>query len=173
MAYVVLILMVFFCAVAFIQQQNKEKVNAGSQDKMIKTLLGYYKTLREHQEETKANSFVIGYAQEEHRGKLQDNPQKMAVRINDEKGARRDGAAELGMEVIEIKGQFFYQFPVELESKLSSAELTAVLSRIKEKIESKYPDDFVGRAVSYITVVINGKKLLDMLDDGYHAPENH
>ena len=34
---------------------------------------------------------------------------------------------------------------------------------IKEKIEERYPDDFVGRAVSYLTVVIDGKKVMKHL----------
>ena len=76
----------------------------------------------------------------------------------------RDGAAELGMDVLEVKEQFFYQFPVELEKEMENAELVAVLTRIKQKIEERYPDDFVGRAPNYLTVVIDGKKLLKHLD---------
>jgi len=68
------------------------------------------------------------------------------------------------MEVIEINGQYFYQFPVELEKEMENAELVAVLTRIKAKIEERYPDDFVGRAPDYLTVVIDGKKLLKYLD---------
>lgn len=160
MAFVILILMVFFCFIAFRQQMMREKVNSGAQDQLIKKLLKSYKILREHQEDTKANAFVIGNAQEEHRGSLRDKPDVLAVRILDEKGTRRDGAAELGMEVIEIKDKFYYQFPEKLDKKMDDAELAAVLARIKEAIETKYPDDFVGRAVNYITVVIDGQKLL-------------
>ena len=165
MAFVVLVLMVFFAAVAFMQQQKREKVNAGAQDPVIKKLLSRYKLLREHREETGANAFVIGYAQEDRKGTLLDNPKALAVRILDEKGAKRDGAAELGMEVIETKGKYCYQFPVELENEVTSAELTAILARTKEKLEERYPDEFVGRAVSYLTVVIDGKKALDLLKE--------
>ena len=165
MAFIILVLFVFFCVVAFRQQMSRDKVNQGAHDKGIKKILSYYKKLRESQEQTKSNAFVIGYAQEDYKGMLRDNPRALAVRILDEKGTRRDGAAELGMEVIEIRDQYYYQFPVELEKPLESAELAAVLTRIKAKIEERYPDEFVGRAVNYLTVVIDGKKLLDLLDE--------
>lgn len=164
MAFAVLILMVFFCAVAFMQQMKKDKINAGAQDQMIRKVLSRYRNLREHQDEVKANAFAIGPAKEAHKGGLRNKPSAMAVRILDDKGTRRDGAAELGMEVIEINGQYFYQFPVELEKEMENAELVAVLTRIKAKIEERYPDDFVGRAPDYLTVVIDGKKLLKYLD---------
>lgn len=165
MAFIILVLMVFFAVIYFMQQQKREKVNAGAQDKVIKKLLSHYKTLREHHEETGANAFVIGYAQQDRKGTLLDNPKALAVRILDEKGAKRDGAAALGMEVIETKGKYCYQFPVELENEVTSAELTAILARTKEKLEERYPDEFVGRAVSYLTVVIDGKKALDLLKE--------
>ena len=164
MAFAVLILMVFFCAVAFMQQMKKDKINAGAQDQMIRKVLSRYRNLREHQDEVKANAFAIGPAKEAHKGGLRNKPSAMAVRILDDKGTRRDGAAELGMEVIEINGQYCYQFPVELEKEMENAELVAVLTRIKAKIEERYPDDFVGRAPDYLTVVIDGKKLLKYLD---------
>ena len=138
-AFVILVLMAFFCAVAFRQQLKRDKVNAGGQDELIKKVLSRYR-------------------------KLRDNPKALAVRILDEKGKRRDGATDLGMEVLEVKEQFFYQFPVELEKEMENAELVAVLTRIKQKIEERYPDDFVGRAPNYLTVVIDGKKLLKHLD---------
>ena len=165
MAFIILVLMVFFAVIYFMQQQKREKVNAGAQDKVIKKLLAHYKTLREHRDETGANTFVIGYAQQDRKGTLLDNPKALAVRILDEKGAKRDGAAALGMEVIETKGKYCYQFPVELENEVTSAELTAILARTKEKLEERYPDEFVGRAVSYLTVVIDGKKALDLLKE--------
>lgn len=165
MAFIILVLMVFFAVIYFMQQQKREKVNAGAQDKVIKKLLSHYKTLREHRDETGANAFVIGYAQQDRKGTLLDNPKALAVRILDEKGAKRDGAAALGMEVIETKGKYCYQFPVELENEVTSAELTAILARTKEKLEERYPDEFVGRAVSYLTVVIDGKKALDLLKE--------
>ena len=164
MAFAILILMVFFCAVAVRQQMIKNKVQEGSQDKVIKALLVRYKTLREHHGELKANAFVIGKAQENHKVSLRDHPKALAVRILDDKGAQRDAAAELEMEVIEIKGKFFYQFPVEVENELSEVELGAVLAKTKEMIEAKYPDDFVGRTPTYMTVVIDGKKALKKLN---------
>jgi hypothetical protein len=164
LAFVILVLMAFFCAVAFRQQMKRDKVNAGGQDQVIKKVLVRYKKLRENQEAAKANAFVIGPAQEVRKGALLDNPKALAVRILDEKGTRRDGAAQLGMEVLTVKEQFYYQFPVELEKEMENAELVAVLTRIKEKIEERYPDDFIGRAANYLTVVIDGKKLLKHLD---------
>ena len=128
-AFVILVLMAFFCAVAFRQQLKRDKVNAGGQDELIKKVLSRYRKLRENQEAVNANAFVIGPAQEDHKGNLRDNPKALAVRILDEKGKRR-----------------------------------AVLTRIKQKIEERYPDDFVGRAPNYLTVVIDGKKLLKHLD---------
>ena len=67
------------------------------------------------------------------------------------------------MQVIEIKGKYYYQFPIELGLKMRDAEMAAVLERTKQKIEAKYPDDFIGKAVGYITVVIDGKKALNLL----------
>ena len=124
MAFVILILMAFFCLIAFRQQMTKSSVNSGSRDPVIKKLLSYYKKLREQQSELKTNAFAIGYAMKERRGKLEDDDTQMAVRILDEKGTRREGAEMLGMEV---------------------------------------PDDFVGRAESYITVVVEGKTLMKHL----------
>jgi hypothetical protein len=46
---------------------------------------------------------------------------------------------------------------------MRDAEMAAVLERTKQKIEAKYPDDFIGKAVGYITVVIDGKKALNLL----------
>ena len=85
------------------------------------------------------------------------------MRILDDKGTRREGAEKLGMEVIQIKDRYFYQFTVELDSKMADAELSALLQRTKEKIEERYPDDFVGSAEGYITVVIDGKKVMEHL----------
>lgn len=163
MAFVILILMAFFGFVAFKQQMAKNSVNSGSRDMIIKKLLSHYKKLREQQAEIRTNAFLIGYAKKERRGILEDDRTKMAVQILDEKGTRREGAENLGMEVIEIKGRYFYQIPVELDSGMTEAELSAVLQRTKEKIEERYPDDFVGRAVGYITVVIDGKKVMKHL----------
>ena len=163
MAFVILILLVFFGAIAFKQQMTKNSVNSGSRDPIIKKLLSNYKKLREQQDQIKTNAFAIGYAKKERRGILEDDKTKMAVHILDEKGTRREGAENIGMDVIEIKGRYFYQIPVELDSEMTDAELSAVLQRTKEKIEERYPDDFVGRAVGYITVVIDGKKIMKHL----------
>ena len=163
MAFVVLILMAFFCLIAFRQQMTKSSVNSGSRDQVIKKLLSCYKKLREHQSGIGTNAFAIGYARKEHRGNLTDDITKMAVWILDEKGARREGAEQLGMEVLQTRGKYCYQFPVELDSRMADAELSAVLQRTKEKIEERYPDDFVGTAEGYITVVIDGKKLMKHL----------
>ena len=165
MAFIILVLIAFFAMIALQQQMTKKGVEAGAKDGEIKMLLSYYKTLRDHQSEIKANAFVIGYAQKRHGSGLQDRYNALAVRILDEKGARREGAEKLGMEVIEVKGKYYYQFPVELENEVTSAELTAILARTKEKLEERYPDEFVGRAVSYLTVVIDGKKALDLLKE--------
>ena len=153
MAFVILVLLAFFAMIALQQQMTKKGVEAGAKDSEIKMILSYYKILREHQSETKANAFVIGYAH------------ALAVRILDDKGTRREGAEKLEMQVIEIKGKYYYQFPIDLGLKMRDAELAAVLERTKQKIEERYPDDFVGKAVNYITVVIDGKKALNLLHE--------
>ena len=182
MAFVILVLMAFFAMIALQQQMTKKGVEAGSKDSEIKMILSYYKILREHQSETKANAFVIGYAQKRHGStkanafvigyaqkrhgsELRDRMDALAVRILDDKGTRREGAEKLEMQVIEIKGKYYYQFPIDLGLKMRDAELAAVLERTKQKIEERYPDDFVGKAVNYITVVIDGKKALNLLHE--------
>lgn len=165
MAFVILVLMAFFAMIALQQQMTKKGVEAGSKDSEIKMILSYYKILREHQSETKANAFVIGYAQKRHGSELRDRMDALAVRILDDKGARREGAEKLEMQVIEIKGKYYYQFPIDPGLKMRDAELAAVLERTKQKIEERYPDDFVGKAVNYITVVIDGKKALNLLHE--------
>jgi 4-hydroxy-3-methylbut-2-enyl diphosphate reductase len=72
---------------------------------------------------------------------------------------------DVQLKVIEIKGKYYYQFPIDLGLKMRDAELAAVLERTKQKIEERYPDDFVGKAVNYITVVIDGKKALNLLHE--------
>ena len=161
MAFVILVLMAFFAMIALQQQMTKKGVEAGAKDSEI----SYYKILREHQSETKANAFVIGYAQKRHGSELRDRMDALAVRILDDKGTRREGAEKLEMQVIEIKGKYYYQFPIDLGLKMRDAELAAVLERTKQKIEERYPDDFVGKAVNYITVVIDGKKALNLLHE--------
>ena len=137
MAFVILVLMAFFAMIALQQQMTKKGVEAGS----------------------------IGYAQKRHGSELRDRMDALAVRILDDKGARREGAEKLEMQVIEIKGKYYYQLPIDLGLKMRDAELAAVLERTKQKIEERYPDDFVGKAVNYITVVIDGKKALNLLHE--------
>ena len=149
--------------IALQQQMTKKGVEAGAKDSEIKMILSYYKILREHQSETKANAFVIGYAQKRHGSELRDRLDALAVRILDDKGTRREGAEKLEMQVIQIKDKYYYQFPIDLGLKMRDAEMAAVLERTKQKIEERYPDDFVGKAVNYITVVIDGKKALNLL----------
>ena len=149
MAFVILVLMAFFAMIALQQQMTKKGVEAGSKDSEIKMILSYYKILREHQSETKANAFVIGYAQKRHGSELRDRMDALAVRILDDKGADK----------------YYYQFPIDLGLKMRDAEMAAVLERTKQKIEERYPDDFVGKAVNYITVVIDGKKALNLLHE--------
>ena len=163
MAFIILVLMAFFAMIALQQQMTKKSVDAGAKDSEIKMILSYYRLLREHQSETGANAFVIGYAQKRRGSELRDRYDALAVRILDDKGTRREGAEKLEMQVIEIKGQYYYQFPIELGLKMRDAEMAAVLERTKQKIEAKYPDDFIGKAVGYITVVIDGKKALNLL----------
>ena len=74
MAFVILVLMAFFAMIALQQQMTKKGVEAGSKDSEIKMILSYYKILREHQNETKANAFVIGYAQKCSGKSLRDDP---------------------------------------------------------------------------------------------------
>ena len=143
MAFIILVLMVFFAMIALQQQMTKKSVDAGAKDSEIKMILSYYRLLREHE--------------------LRDRYDALAVRILDDKGTRREGAEKLEMQVIEIKGKYYYQFPIELGLKMRDAEMAAVLERTKQKIEAKYPDDFIGKAVGYITVVIDGKKALNLL----------
>ena len=56
MAFVILVLMAFFAMIALQQQMTKKGVEAGAKDSEIKMILSYYKILREHQSETKANA---------------------------------------------------------------------------------------------------------------------
>lgn len=166
MQLVIMLLFAFFCAVAFMQYTKKEWINSGARDELIRQLLADYKILRNHTDDVGVNVFAIGYAMENHKGRLRDDDEALAVRILDEKGARRDGAAALGMDVIETGGRYFYQFPVRFQEKMSGAEMTAVLVRIKEKLEHRYPDDLVNIADTYITVVVDGKKLLAQITAG-------
>ena len=149
MQLIIFLLLAFFCAIAFLQHTKKEQVKSGSMDKVIGKLLAGYKTLREHTDEIGTNAFAFGYAKERHKDGLADDKGALAVYVLDEKGKPRDGAAALGMEVIETGGRHYYQFTASLEEKISDAELTVILSRVKEKLEGRYPDDLVLRQGGY------------------------
>ena len=91
------------CYGFYYSRSTKKGVEAGAKDSEIKMILSYYKILREHQSETKANAFVIGYAQKRHGSELRDRLDALAVRILDDKGTRREGAEKLEMQVIQSK----------------------------------------------------------------------
>ena len=164
MQLIILLLFVFFGAVAFMQYTKKVQVNAGAFDELIRQLLADYKTLRSHTDEIGTSAFAIGWAQKKHKKGLRDDTESLAIRILDEKGAKRDGAAALGMDIIEIGDRYYYQLPVKPKEQLSDALLTAILVRLKEKLERRYPDDLVNIADTYITVVAGGRNLLNLID---------
>ena len=164
MQLIILLLFVFFGAVAFMQYTKKVQVNAGAFDELIRQLLADYKTLRSHTDEIGTSAFAIGWAQKKHKKGLRDDTESLAIRILDEKGAKRDGAAALGMDVIEIGDRYYYQLLVKPKEQLSDALVTAILVRLKEKLERRYPDDLVNIADTYITVVAGGRNLLNLID---------
>jgi len=164
MQLIILLLFVFFGAVAFMQYTKKVQVNAGAFDELIRQLLADYKTLRSHTDDIGTSAFAIGWAQKKHKKGLRDDTESLAIRILDEKGAKRDGAAALGMDIIEIGDRYYYQLPVKPKEQLSDALLTAILVRLKEKLERRYPDDLVNIADTYITVVAGGRNLLNLID---------
>lgn len=163
MQFIILLLFVFFCAVALMQYTKKERVNAGAYDELIRQLLADYKTLRSHTDDIGTSAFAIGRARKKCRNGLKDDPELMAIRILDEKGEKRDGAAALGMDFIETDGRYYYQLTVEPMEPLSDVAMRAVLVRLKDKLERRYPDDLVSIADTYITVVAGGKKLLNLI----------
>ena len=164
MQLIILLLFVFFGAVAFMQYTKKVQVNAGAFDELIRQLLADYKTLRSHTDDIGTSAFAIGWAKKKHKKGLKDDTESLAIRILDEKGAKRDGAAALGMDVIEIGDKYYYQLLVKPKEQLSDALVTAILVRLKEKLERRYPDDLVNIADTYITVVAGGKNLLNLID---------
>ena len=164
MQLIILLLFVFFGAVAFMQYTKKVQVNAGAFDELIRQLLADYKTLRSHTDDIGTSAFAIGWAQKKHKKGLRDDTESLAIRILDEKGTKRDGAAALGMDIIEIGDRYYYQLPVKPKEQLSDALLTAILVRLKEKLERRYPDDLVNIADTYITVVAGGRNLLNLID---------
>ena len=164
MQLIILLLFVFFGAVAFMQYTKKVQVNAGAFDELIRQLLADYKTLRSHTDDIGTSAFAIGWAQKKHKKGLRDDTESLAIRILDEKGAKRDGAAALGMDIIEIGDRYYYQLLVKPKEQLSEALMTAILVRLKEKLERRYPDDLVNIADTYITVVAGGRNLLNLID---------
>ena len=164
MQLIILLLFVFFGAVAFMQYTKKVQVNAGAFDELIRQLLADYKTLRSHTDDIGTSAFAIGWAKKKHKKGLRDDTESLAIRILDEKGTKRDGAAALGMDIIEIGDRYYYQLPVKPKEQLSDALLTAILVRLKEKLERRYPDDLVNIADTYITVVAGGRNLLNLID---------
>ena len=164
MQLIILLLFVFFGAVAFMQYTKKVQVNAGAFDELIRQLLADYKTLRSHTDDIGTSAFAIGWAQKKHKKGLRDDTESLAIRILDEKGAKRDGAAALGMDVIEIGDRYYYQLLVKPKEQLSETLMTAILVRLKEKLERRYPDDLVNIAENYITVVAGGRNLLNLID---------
>lgn len=166
MEFVLLLLIFLFGAAAFMNHMKKSSINAGALDPVIKKLVSSYKTLRDNREVLETNAFSIGYGFREDRATLAEDREKIAVRILDEKGKERKRAEESGMEVLEIGGRYYYQIAQSLDGKLSHEELTALLVRIKDTLEARYPDELVSMAPSYLTVVVDGKKLLKMLEKG-------
>lgn len=164
MQLIILLLFVFFGAVAFMQYTKKVQVNAGAFDELIRQLLADYKTLRSHTDDIGTSAFAIGWAQKKHKKGLRDDTESLAIRILDEKGTKRDGAAALGMDIIEIGDRYYYQLPVKPKEQLSDTLMTAILVRLKEKLERRYPDDLVNIADTYITVVAGGRNLLNLID---------
>lgn len=164
MQLIILLLFVFFGAVAFMQYTKKVQVNAGAFDELIRQLLADYKTLRSHTDDIGTSAFAIGWAKKKHKKGLRDDTESLAIRILDEKGTKRDGAAALGMDIIEIGDRYYYQLLVKPKEQLSDALLTAILVRLKEKLERRYPDDLVNIADTYITVVAGGRNLLNLID---------
>ena len=62
MQLIILLLFVFFGAVAFMQYTKKVQVNAGAFDELIRQLLADYKTLRSHTDDIGTSAFAIaGY----------------------------------------------------------------------------------------------------------------
>ena len=145
--FTIMLLLVFFGALALLQQMKKNEVNAGSQDRVIKELLASYKTLRAHQEELNTNVFAVGYAKKVQRDTLRDDPLALAVSVLDEKGRR-----------------YCYQISAQLDEKVSNAELTEILKRLMDQLEKRYPEDLTSMGPSFITIVADGRKTLEHLE---------
>lgn len=166
MEFVLLLLIFLFGAAAFMNHMKKSSINAGALDPVIKRVVSSYKAVRDSREALETNVFAIGYGLREEGGTPAEDREKIAVRILDEKGKERKRAEETGMEVLEIGGRHYYQICQALDEKLSYEEMSALLVRIKDTLEARYPDELVSMAQSYLTVVVDGKKLLKMLEKG-------
>ena len=164
--FILLLLVFLFGAFALMKHMKTQRVRSGALDQNLKKVLSAYKMLRSHQEDLGTNAFAIGSALTEEGGELTRDMGRLSVRILDEKGKRREGAEALGMETVENGGKYYYQICEDLEEKLSFEELTAALVRLKDVLESKYPDELVSLADTYLTLVVDGKKLLQMLEKG-------
>jgi hypothetical protein len=162
--FTIMLLLVFFGALALLQQMKKNEVNAGSQDRVIKELLASYKTLRAHQEELNTNVFAVGYAKKVQRDTLRDDPLALAVSVLDEKGRKREGAEDLGIEVVQAKDRYCYQISAQLDEKVSNAELTEILKRLMDQLEKRYPEDLASMGPAFITIVADGRKTLEHLE---------
>lgn len=164
--FILLLLVFLFGAFALMKYMKTQRIRSGALDQNLKKVLSTYRMLRSHQEELGTNAFAIGCALKADRGELIRDMGRLSVRILDEKGKRREGAEALGMETVENEGKYYYQICEDLEEKLSFEELTAALVRLKDVLESKYPDELVSLADTYLTLVVDGKKLLQMLEKG-------
>ncbi len=162
--FILLLLVFLFGAFALMKHMKTQRVRNGALDQNLKKVLSAYRMLRSRREELGTGAFVIGSALREDRGELTQDMERLSVRILDEKGKRRESAEALGMETVENEGKYYYQICESLEEKLSYEELTAALVRLKEVLEAKYPDELVSLADTYLTVVADGKKLLQMLE---------
>ena len=164
--FILLLLVFLFGAFALMKYMKTQRIRSGALDQNLKKVLSAYRMLRSHQEELGTNAFAIGCALKAEKGELTRDMGRLSVRILDEKGKRREGAEALGMETVENGGKYYYQICEDLEEKLSFEELTAALVRLKDVLESKYPDELVSLADTYLTLVVDGKKLLQMLEKG-------
>ena len=162
--FVLMLLIVFFGALALRQQVKKAEIGKGSLDEVILELMDHYQFLRDHREELGVRVFAFGPAWEAGGDRFRNAPLALAVSILDEKGKKREGAGPLGMEVLEAGGRYHYQLTSELEEKLSDAELNALLSRLMKGLEKRFPDDMASLGPACLTMVADGKKALDHLE---------
>ena len=140
--FTIMLLLVFFGALALLQQMKKNEVNAGSH----------------------TNVFAVGYAKKVQRDTLRDDPLALAVSVLDEKGRKREGAEDLGIEVVQAKDRYCYQISAQLDEKVSNAELTEILKRLMDQLEKRYPEDLASMGPAFITIVADGRKTLEHLE---------